>query len=215
MACFILLLFQVYNLYMNTGFTCGLFIMKPLSDWQMILMHVKIWKIHIKHRMDGTYEMYQKCLPRPEKPPLSAPCYVRPQYRTTNNKTVTQKMQENEWKAQMRWQVNSRLGQMGDIWVAGGAMAASDGIMLAFGGVLVAACFSLWVLVACRSFHLSLIAFPTLSSSPLSWPLVLCQQLGLFICLVPMIQGLLFVNLVNFSIFPVILLVGLEHFFHL
>jgi len=64
--------------------------------------------------------------------------------------------------------------------------------------------------------HLSLIAFflPCLNLHPLQ-PLMLCQQFGLFICLVHRIQGFLFVNLVNFSIFPVILLVGLEDFFHL
>ena len=55
---------------------------------------------------------------------------------------------------------------------------------------------------------------PCLNLHPLQ-PLMLSQQFGLFIYLVHMIQGFLFVNLVNFSIFPVILLVGLEDFFHL
>lgn len=112
--------------------------------------------------------------------PLSAPWYIRPECRTTNNEMVRQEMQGNEGRDQMRWQVSSRLGQTGETWGAGGAGAASAGITLAFGGDLVSACFSLGVLVASRSFHLSLIAFPTRSQSPLSWPLMLRQQFGLF-----------------------------------
>lgn len=48
-----------------------------------------------------------------KRPPHSAPWYIRPECRTTNNEMVRQEMQGNEGRDQMRWQVSSRLGQTG------------------------------------------------------------------------------------------------------
>lgn len=67
----------------------------------MILMYVKIWEAHIKHRMDGTYKIYQKSLLGPEKATTSSAlfygCIVEDHRQRNSEAGNAEKMNEEIW----------------------------------------------------------------------------------------------------------------------